>query len=174
MQSSRPCFPFRWKNLKQYCFQLVVYPCTLSCLLHLQFVCHKTFSNMMSSKSYILSDYEYVFYCFLFRRTLIDEHLGDPLDTSTNLTTNTPNPTTSDATNNHTIPFTVSSSPFLTLSMRNCRIFEHLIREIGPYPCVVPEGFDGNGNFFLLMQHLVLMLQHHQQTKALKNCSLIK
>ena len=89
----------------------------------------------------MLSDYEYVFYCFLFRRTLIDEHLEDPLDTSTNLTTNTPNPITSDAANNHTIPFTVSSSPFLTPFMRNCRIFEHLIREIGPYPCVAPEGF---------------------------------
>ena len=78
----------------------------------------------------------------MFHRTLIDDPLEDLLDTSTNLTTNTPNPTTSDATNNHTTPFTVSSSLFPTPPMRNCRTFEHLIPETGPYPCVAPEGFE--------------------------------
>ena len=68
----------------------------------------------MLAKIYILSDYKYVFYSFVFRRTLIDEYVEDPLDTSTNLTTSTPNPTTSDATNNHTTLFTVSLSPFPT------------------------------------------------------------
>ena len=57
------------------------------------------------------------------------------------MTTNTPNPTTSDSTNNHSTPFTVSSSRIPTPPMRNCRTFEHLIPEIGPYPCVAPEGF---------------------------------
>ena len=96
---------------------------------------------MILAKMYILSDYKYVFYSFVFRKTLIDEYLEDPLDTSTNLTTSTPNPTTSDATNNHTTLFTVSSSPFPTSPMCNCRTFDHLIPEIGPYPCVAPEGF---------------------------------
>ena len=58
-----------------------------------------------------------------------------------NLTANTPNPTTSDATNDHSTPFTVSSSCIPTPLMRNCRTFKHLIPEIGPYLCVAPKGF---------------------------------
>ena len=77
----------------------------------------------------------------MFRRTLIDEPLEDPLNTSTNSTTNTRNPTTSNVTNNNSTSFTVSSSRFPTPLMRDCRTFEHLIPEIGPYPCVAPEGF---------------------------------
>ena len=61
------------------------------------------------------------------------EPLEDPLDSSKNSTTNTPNPTNSHAKNNHTLPFTVSSPPFSTPPMCNCRTFEHLILEIGPY-----------------------------------------
>ena len=101
----------------------------------------ETFSNMLLAKIYILSDYKYVFHTFVFCKTLIDDPLEDPLDNSTNSTTNTPNPTTSDVTNNHRTSFTISSSPFPTPSMHNCRTFDHLISEIGPYPCVAPEGF---------------------------------
>ena len=95
----------------------------------------------MLAKIHILIDYEYVFYSFVFHKTLIDEPLRDPLDTSTNVSTSTPNPTTSDSTNNHTTAFTVSSSRFPTPPMCNCRTFKHLIPEIGSYPCVAPEGF---------------------------------
>ena len=77
----------------------------------------------------------------MFRRTLIDDVLDDSLDTSTNPATNTPNPITSDATNHHATPFTVSSSPFPTPPMRNHRAFDHLILEIRPYPCVASEYF---------------------------------
>ena len=73
----------------------------------------------MFAKIYILSDYKYVFYFFMFHRTLIDALLEDPLDTSNNLITNTPHATTPDATNNHTTPFTVSSSCFPTPPMHN-------------------------------------------------------
>ena len=66
---------------------------------------------MMLAKIYVLSDYEYVFYSFVFHRTLID----DPL-----------------------ISFTVSALPFPTAPMHNCKTFGHLISEIGPYPCVAP------------------------------------
>ena len=66
---------------------------------------------MMLAKIYVLSDYEYVFYSFVFHRTLID----DPL-----------------------ISFTVSALPFPTAAMHNCKTFGHLISEIGPYPCVAP------------------------------------
>ena len=69
---------------------------------------------MMLAKIYVLSDYEYVFYSFVFHRTFID----DPL-----------------------ISFTVSALPFPTAPMHNRRTFDHLISETGPYPCVAPEGF---------------------------------
>ena len=65
----------------------------------------------MLAKIYVLSDYEYVFYSFVFHRTLIDDSL---------------------------ISFTVSALPFPTAAMHNCKTFGHLISEIGPYPCVAP------------------------------------
>ena len=105
----------------------------------------------MLVKLYILSDCKYISYSFVFGRTLIDDPLEDPLDISTNPTTNTPNPTTSATTT--TTPFTVSSPPFPTPPMRNRRKFQYLIPEIGPYLCVTPESFQWkpNGSFFLLM-----------------------
>ena len=111
----------------------------------------------------------------MFHRTLIDALLEDPLDTSNNLITNTPHPTTPDATNNHTTPFTVSSSCFPTPPMYNCRIFEHLIPEIELHPCVAPEGFQWGTKWELFPVDVASSstAANHQQTKALKNCSLI-
>ena len=63
--------PFLASSFSPHTFLLVAPPVC---------ICLETFSNMMLAKIYILSDYEYVFYSFVFRRALIDEPLEDPLD----------------------------------------------------------------------------------------------